>query len=58
MDLVVETGELSTKEVQDLRQDREVLGVVPAMPLRLVAPSSPRMPTPSLSRLTTPPPGV
>jgi subtilisin family serine protease len=38
LDVVVETAELSDKELHDVRQDRQVLGVVPSMPLNLVAP--------------------
>ncbi len=38
LDVVVETAVLSDKEVQDVRQERQVLGVAPSMPLKLIAP--------------------
>jgi subtilisin family serine protease len=38
LDVLVETAVLSDKELRDVREDRDVLGVVPSMPLQLITP--------------------
>jgi subtilisin family serine protease len=38
LDVVVETAVLSDKDIQHVRQERQVLGVAPSMPLKLISP--------------------